>query len=174
MEEKDLKKKQVAIIADLKSGNDAKILEALEAVSEHGSAEMMSPLIQLFVSNPSAEVMKSLENILFNLKDPSVIPALIDLLKSDDHAANRTAIMSVIWQSGLDVSEHVVLLTNIAMAGDYMTAFEALTVIDSQEVFQDELLQDSIKMLDKAVERKGDTQALLLNLRQIMLDKLLG
>lgn len=170
----DLKKKQLAIIEDLNSGNDAKIIQALEAISEYGNAEMLSHLINLFVSNPSKEVLGLLEKVLFNLKDPNVIPALIDLLKSDAHAANRAAIMSVIWQSGLDVSEHVVLFTNIAIAGDYMTAFEALTVIDSQEVFQEEQLQESIKMLDKALERKGEIQTLLVNLRQIMLDKLLG
>ena len=55
-----------------------------------------------------------------------------------------------------------------------MTTFEVLTVIDHLEEFDEEKLNEAIKMLDKALERKSETQAVLLNLHQILLDKLLG
>jgi len=71
------------------------------------------------------------------------------------------------------VSQEVVLLTNIAISGDYMTAFEAMTILDHMEEFPEEPLQEAIRMLEKAVQRKGDTQALLLNLHQLLIDKLL-
>ena len=54
-----------------------------------------------------------------------------------------------------------------------MTAFEAMTILDHMEEFPEEPLQESIRMLEKAVQRKGDTQALLLNLHQLLIDKLL-
>jgi HEAT repeat protein len=169
----ELKKKQVLLIQNLTSGNETLIISALEAIPEDGSPEMLPSLIKLWVSNPKQEITNLIEKTLFNLKDPAVIPVLIDLLRSDEYASNRAAVMTVIWQSGLDVSQEVVLLTNIAIAGDYMTAFEAMTILDHMEEFPEEQLQESIRMLEKAVQRKGDTQALLLNLHQLLIDKLL-
>ncbi|MDP4845045.1 MAG: HEAT repeat domain-containing protein [Salibacteraceae bacterium] len=169
----ELKKKQVLLIQNLTSSNETLIISALEAIPEDGSPEMLPSLIKLWVSNPKQEITNLIEKTLFNLKDPAVIPVLIDLLRSDEYASNRAAVMTVIWQSGLDVSQEVVLLTNIAIAGDYMTAFEAMTILDHMEEFPEEPLQESIRMLEKAVQRKGDTQALLLNLHQLLIDKLL-
>lgn len=170
----ELKKKQAQLIQNLKSENDTIVISALKAIPEDGSPEMLPYLVKLWVSNPGQEITDLTEKVLFNLKDPAVIPTLVKMLRDDAFAADRAAILTVIWQSGLDISEELILLVNIALAGDYMTAFEVLTVIDHLEEFEEEKLTEAIKMLDKALERKSETQSVLLNLHQILLDKLLG
>ena len=174
MSETSLTQKQKQLLTDLQSKNETIITEALKAVPEDGSPEMMPYLVSLWTSNPNQEIAHLLEKVLFNLKDVKVIPVLLNMLKSELFAKDRASIMNVIWQSGLDVSEETVLFTNIAIAGDYMTAFEALTIIDNQEELPEEQIHESIRMLDKAINKKSDIQALLGNLRQIFLEKLLG
>jgi hypothetical protein len=170
----ELKKKQALLIQNLKSENDSIVISALKAIPEDGSPEMLPYLVKLWVSNPGQEITALIEKVIFNLKDPTVIPMLVKMLRDDAFAPDRAAVLTVIWQSGLDISEELDLLVNIAIAGDYMTTFEVLTVIDHLEEFDEEKLNEAIKMLDKALERKSETQAVLLNLHQILLDKLLG
>jgi HEAT repeat protein len=174
-EEEAARTKRIAsMLKDLKSKNERRIIGALKLVPHEGSPEMIKPMFELYGDAPTQEVRILLEKVLFNLKDPTCIPAMIELLKDDDAAAYHREVLSALWQSGLDVSEQLDLLVNIAIKSDYLTAFEVVTIIENIESFQDESLTACIAKMDQAVERKGETQSLLISLRQLLLDKLLG
>lgn len=72
------------------------------------------------------------------------------------------------------MAEELPLLIDIAASSDFMTTVEVVTVIENLEFDNDTLLTDAIARMDEVVEQQGDKQALLISLRQLLLDKLLG
>ena len=86
----------------------------------------------------------------------------------------QTEVLTSIWQSGLDVTEHIDTLIETAINGDYMTVIEVITIIEHLEFDNDAGLTAAIQKMDKAVEIKSETQTVLGSLRQLLLDKLLG
>lgn len=173
MEETDKKRKITKLISDLESGEERKVIGALKRIPHEGSAEVITPMLQLLVKNPSPEVRILLEKTLYNLKDPATLEPLAAALNVEKFRPVQADILAFIWQSGLDASPYISLLVDVAIQGEYMTAVEALTIADSLEDFQDNDLTESIKKLDKATEVKSEKSDLLGNLRQILLEKLL-
>lgn len=162
------------LIEDLRARDERKVIGALKRVPHEGTPEMIKPMLQLLATDPSSDIQLLLEKSLFNLKDPKAIDPMCAALRDEEFRGIRAHILTCIWQSGLDVSEELGLLVDIAISDDYMTGIEVLTIIDNQEVFLDDLISENIKKLDKATEQKSDKSALLGNLRQVLLEKLLG
>jgi hypothetical protein len=162
------------LIIDLNSRNERKVIGALKRVPHEGSPEMMEALFNLYAQSPSEDVVLLLEKSLHNLKDPACIEPMVDVLVNKEKEDQHAKVLSAFWQSGLDVSEHLTVIVDRAIEGDFITAMEALTVIENLEFSNDEALTTNIQKMDKAVEVKNDKQDLLVSLRQVLLDKLLG
>lgn len=162
------------LIAELESRDERKVIGALKRVPHEGTPEVVKPMLYILNQSPSKDVQMLLEKSLFNLKDPNSIHPLIDGLSDPALEGIQAEILMCIWQSGLDASEHLELLIDIAIEKEYMTAVEVMTIVDNLEHYPDELLSQSIKKLDKALETKDDKSALIGNLRQILLDRLLS
>ena len=174
MEEEQKQQRIHRIIQDLGSKNERRVIEALKLIPHEGTPQMIAPMIELFQHHPSKDVRILLEKTLFNLKDQDCATPLIELLKSDAHKDVRQKVLSTIWQSGLDVSEELELLVDIAVNSDYLTVIEVITIIENLEDFNDDALTDSIAKMDEVVGKQSETQDLLVSLRQLLLDKLLG
>jgi hypothetical protein len=162
------------IIADLSSRNERQIIGALKRIPHEGSPLMMEALFNLYAQSPSKEVVILLEKVVHNLKDAACIMPMLDMLEHSKYAKIHAPILASFWQSGLDVSEHLEALINVAIGGDFLTVMEALTVIENLEFSNDDAITKSIQLMDKAVEIKSEKQTLLVELRQVLLDKLLG
>lgn len=176
MEEQQEERERIeqSIIADLKSKNERKIIGALKLVPHEGSPKMIVPMFEILLGHASDDVKMLLEKTVFNLKDPDCIDPLISLLENKKYYDIQTAVLTSIWQSGLDVSNHIEILVDTAINGDYMTVIEVITIIEHIEVDDDTALTQAIQKMDKAVEVKSETQTVLSSLRQLLLDKLLG
>lgn len=171
--EKTPSKKTAKLIADIASNDERKIIAALKRVPHDGDSSVVKPMLELLATNPSNDVKLLLEKSLYNLKDPECIHPLVGGLKDEQLQEIRAEILTCIWQSGLDVSDEVEYLVSVAIGGDFMTAVEVMTILDNLEGFPDELLTNSIKLLDKTLERNHENAKLLGNIRQILLEKLL-
>ncbi len=176
MEEQQEERERIeqSIIADLKSKNERKIIGALKLVPHEGSPKMIVPMFEILLGHASDDVKMLLEKTVFNLKDPACVDPLISLLEHKKYCDIQTAVLTSIWQSGLDVSNHIEILVDTAINGDYMTVIEVITIIEHIEVDDDTALTQAIQKMDKAVEVKSETQTVLSSLRQLLLDKLLG
>lgn len=174
MEEKDRKKRIAEMIADLTSKNDRRVIGALKMVPHEGSPEMMDALFNLLTEHQTKDVRILLEKTLHNLKDSACVVPMIDILRDADRSALHKEVLNSIWQSGLDASDELDIFIETAINGDFMTAVEVVTVIENSEFDNDTLLTDAISRMDEVVAEKGEKQELLISLRQLLLDKLLG
>jgi len=174
MEEKGKSKRIEEMIADLRSKNDRRVIGALKKVPHEGSPEMIEPMFDLFSEIQTKDVKILLEKTLNNLKDTNCIIPMVGILRDSKRSALHKEVLNSIWQSGLDVAEELPLLIDIAASSDFMTTVEVVTVIENLEFDNDTLLTDAIARMDEVVEQQGDKQALVISLRQLLLDKLLG
>lgn len=171
---KEQEKRAKEMIADLRSKNERKVIGALKRVPHDGTPDMIEPLFDIMAQNPSDEVRILLEKTLNNLKDPNCVAPMVGILRNEDKADQHREVLSSLWQSGLDVTDELELLVDLAIQSDYLTVIEVVTIIENLEFDDDSSLTDSIAKMDEAVEVQGETQDLLVSLRQLLLDKLLG
>ncbi|NQV53088.1 MAG: hypothetical protein HQ500_07880 [Flavobacteriales bacterium] len=174
MEEKGRSKRIEEMIADLKSKNNRRVIGALKMVPHEGSPEMIEPMFALFSEIQTKDVRILLEKTLNNLKDSNCILPMVNILRDSKRPEVHKEVLNSIWQSGLDVAEELPILIDIAASGDFMTTVEVVTVIENLEFDNDTLLTDAIVRMDEMVQKQGEKQELLVSLRQLLLDKLLG
>ena len=174
MEAKERKKRIEEMVADLESRNERRVIGALKRIPHEGSPEMVKPMFRLYLNHPSKEVRILLEKTVHNLKDPASVDPMIDLLRDAEAKPIHKEVLNALWLSGLDVADELGLLVELAVNGDYMVALEVTTVIENLEFDNDTDLTDAIARMDEAVQHKGEKQDLLVSLRQLLLDKLLG
>ncbi|MEX2595752.1 MAG: hypothetical protein WEC59_02395 [Salibacteraceae bacterium] len=173
-ENKAREKRITELIGDLKSRNERKIIGALNRIPHEGNSKMIEPLFDLYLQNQSHEVIMLLEKTIHNLKDPACVAPMVGILSNQEKKELHQNVLNAAWQSGLELTDHLNLLIDVAIMGDYMTAVEVMTVVENQEFVDDDAITDAIKVMDKVVEKKNDKQSLMVTLRQILLDKLLG
>lgn len=155
---KPLSKTAEAIITDLFSTNDETVLAALEKVPSQGRPEMIIPLLrahQSWDSEPS--IQTKIVKILYELKSEAAIPELIKALEANEFHEQRALIISAFWNSGLSPVDHISALVRQAIKGDYLVAFEVLTVLEQIDGFDDnQIIEDAIFDIEEFIDSEPD------------------
>lgn len=146
--EKQQSKRQAALLADLRSTDKRKVLSALKTTAEDGTGDLILPLLELFRDTPSDEIREKLAELLSSMKVSEAEDVFLEALDDDAFRNQRGSIMSFMWNSGFQGAEAVDTITRCALEGDYMTAIEALTLLDSltQEPEEESLYQALIEI----------------------------
>ena len=58
---------------------------------------------------------------------------LIESIRNTRSKTDKAKLLAAIWESGVDVSRHFIYLTELACENDFLTAMEALTIIQNME-----------------------------------------
>jgi hypothetical protein len=115
----------------LKSNNNIVISEAIgflrEALPFEGAIGLLT---KLYDQTEEAAIKKSIEGFMNDIKDQEVSTEVIDELKKDWKVETLNMLISSCWQSGLDYSGYTPEFARAFLKGNYITAFECLTVIE--------------------------------------------
>jgi hypothetical protein len=87
-------------------------------------------LVKLYDKTDDHEIKKSIEGFIIDLKDQSASIEIIDEIKKEWKVETINMLVSSCWQSGLDYSNYSTDLARAFLKGNYITAFECLTVIE--------------------------------------------
>lgn len=147
-QEKNQLKKQAALLADLRSNDSKKVLSALKTTADDGTGDFIVPLLELFRDTKSDDIRERVREMLSSLKVSEAEDILIDALEDPAFTQQRGDILSFLWHSGFQAAEAVDTITRCALEGDYMTAVEAMTLLDSltQEPEEESLYQALIEI----------------------------
>ena len=158
------------IINNLSSENNKDVLTAIKQLRKHGKPDAINHLVNLYKNTKDEEVKTSLRNFFFDLKDQSSTATLIEAIENEADIELKTFLISILWQSSLDASEHLKSLINEAINGDYMTCVEVLTVMDTFETtFQEEEIQDLDFDLADAIDNdNGEKRDILITLKNAL------
>ncbi len=126
-----MEKKQIK--ANLISDKPEIILPTLEYIKEHGSVDLIPHIIR-FIAHPDfdSRVEKVALYILEHVKSQQAVEQIIDAVKDLRGQDKLQKVLSACWKNGLDYSAYIEELIDIAINADYMSTFEVITIIESQ------------------------------------------
>ena len=121
------------ILKDLNSADPSKIKSALKSLQVHGNETVIKPIIDVLNSNDDDEVRVSIVTFLADLKDSSVKPEIMSILNDDSFSFVRQDVLSSVWNSKIDYSEYIADFVGLGCQGNFLEAFECLTIIENLE-----------------------------------------
>lgn len=162
-------KKLKALIEKLYSGSDNTVIETIDELRKHGAAEAILPLVETLVSHPSEKVKSEIIDFLFDLKVDEALQPLITAIADKRNKEYKNTLISALWHSSLDASEHLTFLVEQAIGGDYLTCLEVLTVVENLNgPFQPDEIENLLTLLDEKKGKNPETQDLLEQIESVL------
>ena len=155
------------IISNLSSSEEKKVFTALKQLRKHGKKDAIIPLIDLLSSTNNKEIKNEITQLLFDLKDQSVVDDLILAIENENYINEKSILISIFWQSSLDGSQHISNFIKQAIKSNYLVGIEVLSVIDNYDTtFQETEIEDIKFDLDDAIEKDlTEKRDLLISIR---------
>ncbi|HON19395.1 MAG TPA: hypothetical protein PK990_09560 [Salinivirgaceae bacterium] len=119
------------IIEKLFATSEEQVLEAIQRIRTEGNELYLSPLIKCYQENNSGLIRKKITELINDIKHPDAVPIIISEIKKTDSPEIRSLLLTACWSSGLPFEEYFEDFVDIVIESDYLSAFEALTVIDN-------------------------------------------
>ncbi|MFM2000512.1 MAG: hypothetical protein RL204_2459 [Bacteroidota bacterium] len=137
---------------DLFSGDDVVVMKAVLKCKDQDSVTLVEPLIAVYASTGMPEIRREVADLLNNIKVPNAEQAFLKALANKQNAKVRKDILSFIWNSGIQPTEHIVDLTEIAIDGSFEEALECLTIIENiDDQVPEEKILESVSVLRSAI-----------------------
>ncbi|MFT4662274.1 MAG: hypothetical protein ACI8XB_002563 [Patiriisocius sp.] len=119
------------IHASLFSADDAEVEKALASVVKKGNELSILPIIELYVSTENSKFKSIAEKMLFSLKVQNASAYLMEALEETHYEDHKAFILSIFWNAGIPPHPHLLELTEEAVHGDFLAAFEVLTILEN-------------------------------------------
>jgi len=121
------------IIKNLQSTDKATILNTLKYISTEGNKDILSHVIKLLNSNSDSGIREEVINILENLKNQDCAEIIIQNIHNKDLNKELPILVSSCWKNSLNFEDYIEIFTDIFIESEFITAFDAFTVIDNFE-----------------------------------------
>jgi hypothetical protein len=121
------------LLTDLTSGNESKVATAIKAFHVHGDASVIVPILNVWNAGLSKENEALVKELLIGLKDTSCTDVLIECYRNSEFHAIKRELTAVFWNTKLDFSPYLADFVLFAIEGDFLDAFEAITLIEQFE-----------------------------------------
>lgn len=142
---------------DLFSTDQKVVLKSLAGIKEHGDVTAVEPMIQVY-NRSDGEIKKTIHGMLNQLKISKADGVIIDMALDDEFDAIRADLLSFVWNSGFQPNDRIRDIVYIGIHGDFMTAFESLTLLDTLEgPFNDaDLIEAQLVIKEFMVSNRDD------------------
>jgi hypothetical protein len=149
------------LILDLNSNKLATALAAVKQLKHDGTSKAIKPLIDTWISNESNRLGDAIQKLMYSLKDTEGISTIIDEAAAIVDQEMQAKLLSSLWNAGIDCSDYLETIVNIAVKADYLTAVECMTIIENMEgPFEESQLMESLINLRLIVQDEKDNQAI--------------
>lgn len=119
------------IVAELKSGNPAKVSSALGRLRTGGNVAYLSIIFDELLETGDDEIRKNMTEFLNDLKDQKVVESFIGAIHDQKYLAVLPILISACWQNGLDFSDHAETFAAAFIKGSFIVSIEAYSVFDN-------------------------------------------
>ena len=106
-------------------------IKAIKKCKKQGSKEVIRPLLELYVASNDEDVKNEIIGLLSELKDSASGDESLSFLLTNDDSLIKSNVLNSMWNSSLDYSEKTAPIVKIGLSGDFMTLFEAFTIIEN-------------------------------------------
>ncbi|OGS84133.1 MAG: hypothetical protein A3E30_12575 [Fluviicola sp. RIFCSPHIGHO2_12_FULL_43_24] len=121
------------LLTDLRSGDDLKVGAAIKSFHVHGDESVIAPLVEVWRGGLSDENTAAMMELFEGLKDSSTVEPLMEAFRDEVNAPIKRQLIGAFWNSKLDFSAYLSDFVLFAIDGDFLDAFEAITLIEQFE-----------------------------------------
>lgn len=158
----DPKKKQ-SIIEILKGEDEPAILAALNEIQENGDIEILRAILEQLYNTDNQKIVDEILFLLYDVKLVDALPLYVDFITNDIDNLFKKDLITVCWQSGIDCSAFLSFFVDLAIEEEFMTAFEAVTVIENFTTKLDnDVIDENITKLENAAQSASKDKVNLL------------
>ena len=151
--------------------SDKDLLAKLPSLRAEAMTGLTPFLIERWFKTENETLKSDLFNFFLDTRRQEELPHFMEAINKKEYADVRNELLSIFWQSGLDTSEYLEELIEIALAGDYMTLIEVATIIETfEEEYDEEQVMNMIYQIEEIIDGEEDEERikLLTNLRQVI------
>ena len=135
--------------------NDNQVInKALSITRAKGNKQLILPLIELYKSTQEEGIKKEIKSIFSELKKKDVLDILLPELENGNNEVKELILFSI-WSSAIDMTDHIPLLVEACISGNFMVILEGLTVLENLEgpFNEDDLFQASTLLQETLYEK---------------------
>lgn len=140
----------------LNGGNFVAISNAIKNLREESPfSGAVSLLVAHYNRNNNSSVRNLISSFLNDLKDQSSCAEVIEEIRKEVNSETLRMLVSSCWQSGLDYSGYSGDFAKLFITGNYMTALECFTVLESSlpDISQND--KAAIRTMIRNANKKG-------------------
>lgn len=159
------------ILRKLENASDLELLNMLDDLRKDSSPGILAHLLSRWKKSDNKEVTEKLFAYFADLKDADALETVMQAMRSEDNLEKRNSLISVLWLSSLDASEHLEELVEMAIDGDLMSVVEISTVIENLDAeFNEEEIMECIYRIDEELIESDDEDkvSMLDNLKELV------
>lgn len=153
------------------SAKEKELLSIIETIRTSGNLKAIPALIKMMEKVDSEDIQNAIANLLFDIKDPGIIPYIIEAIGNPGLQKFQRILVSSCWESGVDYSKYVRFFAELATKADYLTTIECLTVIENLEgPFDQKELEAAILRTRNAADDDDSKFDLLNSIWEVLVD----
>ena len=135
-----------ALIQRITKDTASEFSQTLNEIKKSDCADFIEPLVGRFAQEAlNSSVYTAIYDTLSQIKLNAALPVFLSWLKKPSARPIHQALLFFIWNSGLNASDHLAEVTTAGLHGDYLTGFEALTVLENQDgPFEEAVVLDAL------------------------------
>lgn len=159
-EEKKEQKKLKQLMLDIKTGDQEKITGALKSLRVHGNSSVLPLLLETWQRGVTDKNENEIIEFLSELKHSDSVYPIMNVLNDGKFEEIHQKLLTTIWNTNIDYSEHLEDFVKIAVKGDFMVALECLTIIENLEgpFEEQQFLEAQIELSEYAGVQNKNTQ----------------
>ena len=119
------------LIKQLESKDPVLVTKALHKLERVGNIKDLPAIIHAMSTINDAELLNEFAAFLSNVRSKEAPAILAKSLEDPAYARIRTELTRSCWESQLDYSPHLMVFAMMIIAGDYLLALEAFTVLEN-------------------------------------------
>lgn len=122
---------QLNINKMLSTASDKEVISLLITLAQYEQPFYIDTLLRMLIENRSEIVKREITEFISKIKLPQVVESIANFISTHYKTEDINLIITASWQSTLDFSQHLAPYFDLFISQDYLTAFEAFTVIEN-------------------------------------------
>ena len=121
-------------------------------------------LIDTLNNNNNDDIQNKNVKLLSEIKHKDAVTELVKAIENDKYLKIQRSLISACWENGLDYTPYLSTFIQLLINGDYMTAFEAFTVIENSEgTLSETSMNEYLQQLRSALNNANDERKHLIH-----------
>ncbi|TSA37714.1 MAG: hypothetical protein D4R64_05070 [Porphyromonadaceae bacterium] len=162
------------LIKQLESKDPAVVLQTLNKLEKVGNINDLPSIIKVMAGVAEPRPLNDFTSFLSNIRSKQAPAILAQFLADPASAKIRVELVRSCWESQLDYSPHLILFAHLFIAGDYILALEAFTVIENtclERPVQKGLLREISILIKNSLPDQPETKQRLVKELILVLDR---